>query len=204
MATVIHSFRELFGRISTYEGTRLYDDVLLPWQSQALETMSVLASYGDSEARLWRKDQPDACNRGDHQVGYTCLEHLYALSRISDLLLLPFEPVRNPEADYVMKHWSDYGEPEEVWIPPIQLEDRNEWLRSLDLQEADHPQFHPFYHEIVEVDQRPNPDEPIRVCLTNMVWSLGWVCHAVRAPGVNLHVVLCGCRVMRWVRAARA
>ena len=101
MAASIPYFRELFGSISIYEGLNseglsIYDNTLLPWQSQALEAMSVLKSYGSVEAIYWAKDQPDACSGGDPQHHYTCLEHLYALSRVSDLLLLAFEPVRNP------------------------------------------------------------------------------------------------------------
>ena len=46
-------------------------------------------------------------------------------------------------------------------MPPIRLEERNEWLRSLGMQQADQPTFHPFYHEIVDVDQASDPDEPI-------------------------------------------
>lgn len=163
MAASIPSFRELFGSISIYEGLNreglsIYENTLLPWQSQALEAMSVLKSYGSVEAIYWTKDQPDACSGGDPQNYYTCLEHLYALSRVSDLLLLAFEPVRNP--------WSNYGEPQEVWIPPIRLEERNEWLRSLGMQQADQPTFHPFFHEIVAVDQSTDPDEPISLIET--------------------------------------
>lgn len=165
MVASIPSFRELFGRVEVYEGSKAYEDVLLPWQPQALEAMDVLKSYGCAEAIYWSKDQPDACSGGYPQNYYTCLEHLYAFSRVSDLLLLAFEPVRNPDADYVWKRWS-YDEPREVWTPPIRLEERNEWLRSLGMQEADQPTFHPFYHEIVEVDQAPDPDEPISLVET--------------------------------------
>lgn len=163
MAASIPYFRELFGSISIYEGLKseglsIYENTLLPWQSQALEAMSVLKSYGSVEAIYWTKDHPDPCSGGDPQRYYTCLEHLYALSRVSDLLLLAFEPVRNP--------WSNYGEPEEVWLPPIRLDERNEWLRSLGMQRADQPTFHPFYHEIVEVEQAPDSDEPISLVET--------------------------------------
>lgn len=162
----IPSFRELFGQIETYEGTHVYEDVLVPRQAQALDAMSVLKSYGSAEAIYWNKDDPDACSGEDRQSYYTCLEHLYALSRVSDLLLLPFEPVRTPEADYVSRRWSDYGEPLEVWTPPIRLGERNEWLRSLGMQKVDHPTFHPFYHEIVDVEQTSDPDEPISLVET--------------------------------------
>ncbi len=160
MVAAIFSFRSLFHRLVEYEGADAYHDVLLPWQPQAAVTMSVLQSYGSAEAIFWGKEQPDACSGGDDNY-YTCLEHLYALSRVSDMLLLPFQPVRNrttfPLAAY-----------NEGWLPAIQIEERNEWMRSLGMQEAEHSTFHPFYHEIVDVEQAPDPDEPIS--LVEIIW----------------------------------
>lgn len=158
MPADIFSFRSLFHRLVEYEGADAYHEVLLPWQPQAAVTMSVLQSYGSAEAILWNKEQPDTCCEGDHNY-YSCLEHLYALSRVSDMLLLPFQPVRNPTT-FPMAAYS------EGWVPSIHLEERNEWLRSLGMQQADQPTFHPFYHEIVDVDQATDPDEPITLVET--------------------------------------
>lgn len=152
------SFRALFHQLVAYTGDDVYHDVLLPWQPQAAETMSVLSSYGDGEARLWRKDQPDACSE-DGTNYYTCSEHLYAVSRVSEMLLLPFQPVRN-RTEFPLAAYN------EGWLPSIRLEERNEWLLSLSMRQVDHPVFHPFYHEIVEVEQAPEPDEPISLVET--------------------------------------
>lgn len=149
MVASIPSFRALYDLVFDRGGTDAYHDVLLPWHSQALEAMSILAAYGRIEARTWRPDEPDPCSGGDRHY-YTCLEHLYALSRVSDILLLPFQPVREPMADYV---WTE--------LPSIRLEERNEWLHSLGMHEVSEAPFHPFFHEIVEVEQAPDPDEPI-------------------------------------------
>jgi hypothetical protein len=54
------------------------------------------------------------------------------------------------------------------WTPSISLEERNAWLRSLGLEEFHQPTFHPFYHEIVEVEQALDQDEPIS--LVENVW----------------------------------
>jgi len=173
-------FRALYHLLKEYqsrpEHAHVYEDVLLPWQPQALEAMSVLRVYGDIEARRWGPDQPDPCNGGDHHY-YSCREHLYALSRISDLLLLPQQNVwdfLNPPLwswtpESVERHSSwmrDVGIPQ--WTPSISLEERNTWLRSLGFEEFQQPAFHPFYHEIVEVEQSPDPDEPIT--LLGIVW----------------------------------
>ncbi len=55
-----------------------------------------------------------------------------------------------------------------VWTPFISLEERTTWLCTLGLTEIQQPTFHPFYHEIVEFEQAPDPDEPIR--LLEILW----------------------------------
>lgn len=158
MAASIPAFRALFHLLVDYEGDDVYRDILLPWQPQASMAMSVLRVYGSIEALFWNKDRPDPCSAGDHNY-YSCLEHLYALSRVSDMLLLPFQPVRKPTTFSCAAY-------DEGWLPSIHLEERNEWLRLLGMQEADHPTFHPFYHEIVDVEQAHDPDEPISLVET--------------------------------------
>jgi hypothetical protein len=157
MAGSMPGFRRLFHLLEgSEEGSQAYRDVLLPYQPQALEMMSVLQAYVSLDAMAWRRSQPDLCSGEDHKY-YSCLEHLYALSRVSDLLILPFQPVREPGAEYV---WP--------WAPNIQLEERSEWLRSLGMREIGQETFHPFYHEIVEVEQASDPDEPITLLET--IW----------------------------------
>ena len=175
MVASIPSFRELFSLFRDYQGHaehgHVYQDVLLPWQPQALEALSVLQVYGTLEAKDWLSDQLDPCNGGDHHY-YDCREHLYAFSRISDLLLLsqqrvwdynhPSLPRWTPERIAQYKAWlRGVGIPE--WTPSISLEERNAWLRDLGLTEMQQSSFHPFYHEIVEVEQAPDPEEPIQV-----------------------------------------
>lgn len=180
MVASIPSFRGLYMRLRDYqygnEHGHVYQDVLLPWRSQALEAISVLQVYGTLEARSWPRDQPDLCSGGD--PGYfSCLEHLYAFSRISDLLLLPqqrvwdyvhpSQPRWTPESAAQRKEWMRAaGIPE--WTPSISLEERNAWLSALGLIEIQQETFHPFYHEIVEVEQAPDPDEPIG--LLQILW----------------------------------
>lgn len=178
MVASIPSFRGLYYLLRDYqdraEHGHVYQDVLLPWQAQALEALSVLRAYGMIEAKNWRRDQPDLCNGGDPRY-YSCLEHLYAFSRISDLLLLPQQrvwdyvnpslPRWTPESAARHKAWM-HGVGIPTWTPSISLEERNTWLRALGLTEIQQSSFHPFYHEIVEVDQAPDPNEPIRLLET--------------------------------------
>jgi hypothetical protein len=172
------SFRDLYHRIRDYqrraEHEHVYEEVLLPWQPQALEALNVLQVYGTLEARTWTSAQPDPCNGGDSSY-YSCRERLYAFSRISDLLLLPQQrvwdffhpplPHWTPESVANHQGWmSDQGFPPPT--PSISLEERNAWLRGLRLTEIEQLTFHPFYHEIVEVEQAPDPDEPIQLLQT--------------------------------------
>lgn len=155
MTLPLPGFRNLFHLLEKNGGASpAYEHILLPNQPEALETMSVLRTYGSLDAMVWRQNDPDLCSGGDHRY-YSCLEHFYALSRVSDLLILPFQPVWDPDADYV---WP--------WKPVIQLEERSEWLRSLGMREIEQRAFHPFYHEIVEVEEAPDPDEPISLLET--------------------------------------
>jgi hypothetical protein len=108
---------------------------------------------------------------------FNCRQRLYPLSRISDLLLLPQQhvwdylypplPHWTPESAAWREEWMrGVGIPR--WVPTITLEERNEWLRALGLVEFQQPTFHPYYHEIVEVEQAPDPDEPIS--LQGVLW----------------------------------
>jgi hypothetical protein len=159
----IFSFRTLFHVLVRYEGANAYHEVLLQWLPQAQEEMGVLGGYGLLAARTWKKDEADPCNGGNKRLN-SCLEHLYALSRMSDLLLLPFEPVR-PElmANTIC---------EEVWQPEavVSAEQRQAWWTALGMTPIDEMlPFHRFYHEIVSVEQADDPQEPIT--LTGTLWT---------------------------------
>jgi hypothetical protein len=123
---------------------------MLPWQSQADEAMQVLRRYGALDARTWRIDptMPDADDE-DIENSY----NLYALSRVSDMLLLPYQPNRQNET------WTG---------PPVTSDERTEWFLSLGMSLIEEKTFCPFYHEIVEVEQSPDPTEPIT--LIGTIW----------------------------------
>lgn len=161
MGATIPSFRSLFHDLEGYGGTQAYEAVLRPWLPRAREAMAVLGQYGDPAARTWRRDDPDPCSGGDRHRSYSCLEHLYALSRVSDLLLVPFEPVR-PE----LLGGTEYDRP---WQPGavVMAEQRMAWWQALGMTPiAETQPFHPFYHEIVQVEQVDDPAAPIQVTAT--------------------------------------
>lgn len=50
MAMDVPSFRELYSRLNTSEDKEAYRYIMLPWQSQAEEALTVLRPYGSLEA----------------------------------------------------------------------------------------------------------------------------------------------------------
>ena len=73
----VPGFRELYHLLIGDDSTRpAYEGILLPYQTSALETMSLLRRFGRLDAMAWNRDD-DSCSGGNRQC-YTCLEHLYA------------------------------------------------------------------------------------------------------------------------------
>lgn len=176
------SFRTLYWDILAYKGQPLYADVLLPWQPHAERAMEELRPYGSADAIGWRRNRTIqwACD-DPFQVD---LWEWYALSRVSDLLLLPFQSMSRPKHGDLWHPWAG---------PTITIEERTEWFRSLGMRPVEHPTFHPFYHEIVEVESTADPAEPISLVQT--IWP-GFlldhllVCRAgVHVRGGSQHIV---------------
>ncbi len=120
-------------------------DVLRKWHFDAKAALHRLARYGEERAIHWKLSPKS--NRDD-QISYVDSWNLYALSRISDLLLLPFQ-----HGDYDGSSW----------YPQITLAQRTDYWLSLGMIPFAPSQFHPFYHEVVEVEQSATPSEPITV-----------------------------------------
>ena len=179
------SFRALYWDILAYKGQHLHTDVLLPWQPHAESAMEELRPYGSADAIGWRKNRAIQWAYDDpFQVD---LWELYALSRVSDLLLLPFQAMSHAKSQAERHGWHPWAG------PPITIEERTAWFRSLGMRHVEHPTFHSFYHEIVEVEPAADPAEPISLVRT--IWPgflLGqmMVCRAgVRVRGGLRHIL---------------
>ncbi|GAA3440754.1 hypothetical protein [Planomonospora venezuelensis] len=115
------------------------------------------------ELRRWLEEHPahvaevrEAGRPGGHRIplgkpperGYGPLVRLYAMSRILDLLILNYQerPPGDPEAD-----------PDEAY-PPVGAYPA--FCEALGADRIDRRAFHPFFHEIAEVRQADDPDEP--------------------------------------------
>ena len=134
-------FRQLYHLILDYEGDRLHQDVLLPWEDQARVTTSLLSAFKQA-------DSP-AIDEESLQEG---LWSLYALSRINDYLMLPFQDDERGVWEY----------------PGISQGQYLDFFTAAGLTPFLSDSFSPFRHEIVRVQPSEYPDEPIRVVET--VW----------------------------------
>ena len=159
-----------------------YQDVLLPRLDVTVQALEPLRTYGDAQTRHWRKRNAGYAYDDQHQLN---LWDLYALSRVSDLLLVPFTPLGDtPQFSPFHATWKTF---------PLHLEERTAWFFSLGMRRIESSVFHPFYHEIVAVEQSPDPDEPIS--LVETIWPgfmLGQMlfCRAgVKVRGGSQHIV---------------
>lgn len=134
-------YTDLYHAILGYEGDSLHRDLLQPWLRRA-----------DGERR-WLSE---VCGRRGDPIPPMMTEERwrrYALSRVIDLLQLSFAP-RGDDA---------------VWnIAPVTADEFARFMEALGLEPIDRPAFHPFYHEIVAVDEAP--DEGAAPELREVVW----------------------------------
>jgi hypothetical protein len=127
------SFRRFFEELIQAPGHAAHG-VLWAWLDPARRLLDPLRSLGKWEARMWTIDDGD--NRVDDKLLYG-LWALYAFSRVSDILLLPYQK----------------GEHGGSWRgPAIRADERLAFFTALGLERMDQSLFHPFYHEVVNVD----------------------------------------------------
>lgn len=130
-------YRELFDLVNGKHTRPVYWYVIAPWMESHADEVEWLRSF--------------AARRGDPipPADDEDLWRLYALSRVVETLLLSFQQGRADGSD-----WPG---------PQISLEDYHRFAESLDLTATDSPTFSPFYHEIVEVEEAPDDDQPVTI-----------------------------------------
>lgn len=117
-----------------------YSGVLLPWLQDNPGELERLAALGARTSSAFQLP-----------LAVTLEEswYLYAASRVNGLLLLRFQ-----HGDADGSSWPG---------PQISLPEYQTFMGALGLQEVACSSFHPFFHEIVSVDQSDDEDEPISV-----------------------------------------
>lgn len=159
------SYRELYDQILEYNGEHLFKEIVSPWLNR---------QRGE---RQWLKEF--SARRGNPIPSITDEDscRLYALSRISDLFILSFAPPGSER----QASWQ---------LAKLTMNEYVEVMTFFGFTRIDRSQFHPFFHEVVTVEQSNEPYMIISV--KNEYW-----------PGFLLGQLLfsrSGCRVTGGVR----
>ncbi|MEU1090943.1 hypothetical protein ABZ401_29735 [Streptomyces sp. NPDC005892] len=161
--------RELYEALLGHDGPGVFGTVVAPW----------LASAG-AGYRTWLARATEwLCQEGSdgpaglrNEVSW----ELYALSRVSDVLLLAHQPPPDAVVDAAWAHSPHapaHSRSFDGW-PAISLDQYLHLFTGLGLvpfREAG--PFDPFLHEIVEVEQAEDPEQAVRV--TGTVWPGLWL-----------------------------
>jgi hypothetical protein len=146
--------RAVFHQLRCYTGPNAYGAVLRPWVEDRggwlRDLMAPLASYG-----AWRRDT---------YVFGDLLEQAYALSRVSDVLLLSFQP---PLPAGVRRPWAHELHLATSW-PQVAVDQYIDVFSRLGMSPIEARAFDPFFHEIVAVEQAADTDHPVEI--VDSVW----------------------------------
>ncbi len=146
--------REIYHQLRGYTGSDAYADVIGPWLGARGRWLTDLLAPL-AECGAWRRDE---------YVFGDLLEQAYALGRVNDLLLLGVQP---PLPEGLEQPWAHAMHLETPW-PEISLDEYTATFTALGMATVDVPVFEPFFHEIVTVEQAPDPDHPIEI--VEAVW----------------------------------
>ncbi len=140
------------------------DEVLLPGLRHMWRTIGRIQELGRPEAAEWRFSRGEA---GPSDALLERLLHeLYALSRIGDVLVAPFqEPSDLARSDV----WDGPLPEPDVWDVPLpEPTAYGRFCEALEMTRVDERRFHPFFHEIVAVEIADGLDAEIE--LVDEVW----------------------------------
>lgn len=131
-------YRELYDQMLRYEGASLFGDLVEPWLRRR------------EGERRWLEEF--SARPGDPIPPITDEEswRLYALSRISDLLLLSFAPPGAARDD----SWR---------LARVESDEYVEVMTYFGFRRLEQPSYSPFFHEIVTVEQSGEPGTLVSV-----------------------------------------
>lgn len=157
------SARELFLALRDHEGPDAFGAVVTPWLARAV------VGYP-----AWLAKAAESLCREDFDGSATLHEdmswELYALSRVSDVLLLAHQPPYEAGGE---APWAHRLHLLDQW-PALGLDQYLHLFTGLGLSPFQETgMFDPFLHEIVEVEQAEDPEEPVRV--TEVAWPGLWL-----------------------------
>lgn len=129
-------FRDLYENVLGYTGQRLYEDVLTPWIERGQDAASHFSFF--KQPSDFDKQSDDHC---------FAMWNLYALNRVNDLFLLPFQKT-------VDRPWSGPQVTEDQYV---------EFFTNIGFAPFKSDTYTPIRHEIVEVIESQHHAEPIGV-----------------------------------------
>ncbi|MDQ3501052.1 MAG: hypothetical protein M3488_08820 [Actinomycetota bacterium] len=140
------AWQRLFNALAWYEGDQWLDDVILPAIEGERAAVAELHQIGHPDsARVPLRDSPHV------------LWGLYALGRVLDVLASPMQPVND---DPALLSWMRI--PRGPWwygrLPTPEA--LTGFLDAIGASRIAEPAFHPFFHEIVDVEPAADPAEP--------------------------------------------
>jgi hypothetical protein len=145
--TTLWEFQSLFFQLRDEAAVGWGEEIVLPWLDARPHCLAELRELGRPDSHRNRVE-PDP----DH---FTALEGLYALGRVIDVLIAPHQPVND---DPELLAWTT-GAP---WWEG-RLASASAWrpfCAALGATLIAESSFHPFFHEIVDVQVADAPDEP--------------------------------------------
>jgi hypothetical protein len=135
-------YRELHDALLWAEGVDPLNELILPWLQTTAQEQTWLQAFARRTGVPW----PTATTEE--------LWRLYALSRLNDLFLLRFQDHLEGQSTYAG--------------PEVTLEQYCAIFQTLSCTVVDVTTFHPFYHEIVLVQQAQDDNAPIE--LVDVKW----------------------------------
>src|ERR1700743_256332 len=136
-------WRALYQELLGYGGEAWADDVLLPWVEANPRSIADLRQIGQAGAM-------NIPIPNDHD-NYTPLQALYALTRVLDVLVAPFQQVPEQPGHGEAAGWTGRLPDESAF---------RTFCREIGGVEIPEEPFPPFFHEIVAVQAADAPDEP--------------------------------------------
>jgi hypothetical protein len=180
-------WRDLFGALQAYQGDWWSDELILPWASSHFEVLEELRAIGQPQYHQARVG-PGTDRR-------TALEGLYALSRVLDVLIAPYQPVNDDPAllnSVSGKPWWTGRLPDTEALLAL--------AAAIDGTQIAEERFHPFFHEIVAVQPDSDPDAgPV---LVDEVWP-GFLVNSLLLVRAGV-VVRAGSNVLNPLVASRS
>jgi hypothetical protein len=138
-------WRDLFELLRVHKGDQHAGEVIWPWADRHLETIRELRDIGRPQCRGARI----RCHPGQ----YDPLQGMYALSRVLDVLIAPYQPAHDDPAllNWVTgQPWWTGRLPGRPALPAL--------AAAIGCARISEEDFSPFFHEIVAVEQADDPD----------------------------------------------